>query len=68
MHDFVPEDMMNAVVEKKSTEALFEVISHKEPTRIKGAYYVYGGNKDKTISCVVYDPNRDVVFKRKGSA
>ena len=24
MHDFVPEDMMNVIVEKKSTEALFE--------------------------------------------
>ena len=27
-----------------------------------------GGNKEKTISCIVYDPNRDVVYKRKGSA
>ena len=68
MHDFVPEDMINAVVEKKTSEALFETISHVEPTTIKGAYYVYGGNKDKTVSCIVYDPNREVVYKRKGSA
>ena len=26
------------------------------------------GNIDKTISCIVYDPRREVVFKRKGSA
>ena len=32
MHDFVPEDMMNAIVEHKSTEALFEYIGHTEPT------------------------------------
>ena len=44
MHDFVPEDMMNVIVEKSSTEALFENIGHKEPTKIKGAYYVLGGN------------------------
>ena len=35
---------------------------------MKGAYYVLGGNKEKTVSLIVYDPNRDVVYKRKGSA
>jgi hypothetical protein len=44
MHDFVPEDMTNVIVEKKTTEALFETINHVEPTTIKGAYYVLGGN------------------------
>ena len=68
MHDFVPEDMTTALVEHRSTEALFETIGHIEPTRIKGAYYVIGGSQEKTISCIVYDPNRDVVYKRKGSA
>ena len=68
MHDFVPEDMMNAIVEAKSTEALFEYIGHEQPTKIKGAYYVLGGNKEKTISCIVYDPNREILYKRKGSA
>lgn len=68
MHDFVPEDMMNAIVEAKSTEALFEYIGHEKPTKIKGAYYVLGGNKEKTISCIVYDPNREILYKRKGSA
>lgn len=32
MHDFVPEDMSNVIVENKSTEALFEYIGHLEPT------------------------------------
>lgn len=68
MHDFVPEDMMNVIVEHKSTEALFETINHIEPTAIKGAYYVLKGNQDKTVSCVIYDPNREIVYKRKGSA
>ena len=28
---------------------------------------MYGGSKDKAISCVVYDPDRKVLYKRKGS-
>ena len=68
MHDFVPEDMSNVIVEDKSTEALFEWIGHEEPTQIKGAYYVLGGNQEKTVSCIVYDANREIVYKRKGSA
>ena len=67
MHDFVPEDMMNTVIEKNSVEALYENISHTTPTTIKGAYYVYGGSKEKGISCVVYDPDRNILYKRKGS-
>ena len=68
MHDFVPEDMTNVIVENKSTEAMFEQIGHATPTTVKGAYYVLGGNADKTVSCVVYDPNRNIIYKRKGSA
>ena len=67
MHDFVPEDMMNTIIEKNSVEALYEYIGHTKPTTIKGAYYVYGGSKEKSISCVVYDPDRNVLYKRKGS-
>ena len=44
MHDFVPEDMINTIVEKNQVEALYEYIGHENPTTIKGAYYVYGGN------------------------
>lgn len=68
MHDFVPEDMMNVIVETRTTEALFEEINHKTPTQVKGAYYVLNGNAEKTIDCMVYDPNREIVYKRKGSA
>ena len=68
MHDFVPEDMINVTVEHKSTEALFEWIGHEQPTQIKGAYYVLGGNTEKIVSCIVYDPNREILYKRKGSA
>ena len=68
MHDFVPEDMTTFIVEYRTAESLMETINHEEPTKIKGAYYVIQGHKEKTISCVVYDPNRDVVYKRKGSA
>lgn len=67
MHDFVPEDMMNTVIEKNSVEALYENIGHTTPTTVKGAYYVYGGSKEKAISCVVYDPDRNILYKRKGS-
>ena len=67
MHDFVPEDMINTVIEKNSVEALYENIGHTTPTTIKGAYYVYGGSKEKGISCVVYDPDRNILYKRKGS-
>ena len=44
-----------------------ETIGHIEPTKIKGAYYVIGST-DKAISCIVYDPNRDVVYMRRRSA
>ena len=67
MHDFVPEDMINVIVDKNSVVAVYESIGHESPTKIKGAYYVYGGSKDKSISCVVYDPNRSILYKRKGS-
>ena len=68
MHDFVPEDMTNVIVEAGETESLFDYIGHQTPTTVKGAYYVLGGNVDKTVDCLVYDPNRDLIYKRKGSA
>ena len=68
MHDFVPEDMMNVLVEQDSQELLFEEIGHTESTLIRGAYYVLGGNPDRTINCMVYDPMREVIYKRSGSA
>ena len=67
MHDFVPEDMTTVIVEKSTTESLFEQINHQVPTTIKGAYYVLGGTESKTIDCVIYDPSRNIVYKRRGS-
>ena len=67
MHDFVPEDMLNVIVEKNTVESFAEWIGHETPTIIKGAYYVYGGSKEKSISCVVYGPNREILYKRKAS-
>lgn len=64
MHDFVPEDMINIVVDKGATFVVYQDIGHLTPTTIKGAYYVIGGNKEKTISCIIYDPNREIVYKR----
>ena len=68
MHDFVPEDMVNAVVEARTMEGLFEQINHETPTTIKGAFYVLDGSDEKTIDCVIYDPNRNIVYKRKNSS
>lgn len=43
MHDFVPEDLINFIVEASSATVLYEDIGHMTPTLIKGAYYVHGG-------------------------
>jgi hypothetical protein len=43
MHDFVPEDMLNFIVEHNTAVVFNEDISHTKPTEIKGAYYVHGG-------------------------
>ena len=43
MHDFVPEDLVNFVIEGSAATVLYEDIGHAYPTTIKGAYYVHGG-------------------------
>ena len=65
MHDFVPEDMLNVIVEKKSTEQLFEEIMSETPKTVKGAYYVLNGNEQRKIDCIIYDANKNIVYKRK---
>ena len=67
MHDFEPDDILNVIVVKNSVEALYEEIGHKTPTTIKGVYNVFGMAEDKLISCVIYDPQRKVLYKRKES-
>lgn len=67
MHDFVPEDMVNFIVPDRSHTVLFETIGHTTPTKVKGAYYVKGGSAVKTISVMVLDPQRNVVYMRKAA-
>jgi len=43
MRDFIPEDLVNFVVDSSSATVLYEDIGHEKPTTIKGAYYVHGG-------------------------
>ncbi len=65
MHDFVPEDMVNFVIADGKHAVLFETIGHISPTKIKGAYYVKGGNSTKYVSVIVLDPTRKVVYYKK---
>ena len=44
---------------------LFETIGHHIPTKIKGAYYVKGGNSSKFVSVIVMDPTRKIVYYKK---
>jgi hypothetical protein len=65
MHDFVPEDMINFVIQDGKHSVLFETIGHHMPTKIKGAYYVKGGNSSKFVSVIVMDPTRKIVYYKK---
>ena len=53
MHDFVPEDLTNFVVDGNSASVLYDYIGHSEPTLVKGAYYVHGGKDAKIINVFV---------------
>ena len=64
MRDFVPEDMVNFLIPDGLHANLYETIGHKEPTTIKGAYYVKGGNASKSVSVIVMDPIKNIVYKR----
>ena len=62
MHDFVPEDFMTFEIPEGQSFLLLERISHEEPTRVRGAYYVIGGSAETRVSCAVLDENMDVLF------
>ena len=64
MHDFVPEDLTNFVVDASSATVLYEDIGHLEETLVKGAYYVHGGQDAKVINVFVQDPNKNIIYKR----
>lgn len=64
MHDFVPEDLTNFMVEGNSATVLYEDIGHESPTTIKGAYYVHGGQDAQFVNVFVQDPNKNIIYKR----
>lgn len=64
MHDFVPEDLTNFIIEPSSATVLYEDIGHTEPTLVKGAYYVHGGKDAKWINVFVQDANKAIIYKR----
>jgi len=53
MHDFVPEDLTNFLVDSSSATVFYEDIGHESPTTIKGAYYVHGGKEARAINVFV---------------
>ncbi len=64
MHDFIPEDLTNFVVNGNNAAVFYEEIGHQSPTLIKGAYYVHGGLEASEINVFVQDPNKNIVYKR----
>ena len=65
MHDFVPEDMVNFVIEHGTAQVFYAEIGHTTPTMIKGAYYVHGGSDAKPLSgMIIQDPIKNVIYKR----
>ena len=66
MHDFVPEDLTNFIVDASSAAVLYETISHTTPTLVKGAYYVQGGPDARPINVFVQDPEKAIIYKRSG--
>ncbi len=66
MHDFVPEDLTNFIVDASSAAVLYETIGHTNPTLVKGAYYVHGGPDARPINVFVQDPDKAIIYKRSG--
>lgn len=64
MHDFVPEDLTNFMIEGHQATVLYEDINHETPTEIKGAYYTHGGKDATPINVFVQDPIKNVIYKR----
>ena len=65
MHDFVPDDLINFIVEQGTALVFYESINHVTPTLVKGAYYVHGGDKAPPLEAImIQDPIKNVIFKR----
>ena len=65
MQEFSPDEMVNLLIPRSHAEALFEEIYLPEGTTIHGAFFVVKGSKDKTVSCLIFDPEKNVVYSRK---
>jgi hypothetical protein len=65
MHDFVPEDMLNFIVDHNTAVVFNENIGHTKPTEVKGAYYVHVGQDAKPLNgVIIQDPIKNVIYKR----
>ena len=53
MHDFVPEDMINFLIEADKSVYFYEQISHTSPTLVRGAYYVNGGEEAPKLKAMI---------------
>jgi len=63
MKGFVPEDFLTIEIEEGSSVMLHERINHSTPTKVRGAYYVVGGNSEQMVSAAVLDDDMSVIFK-----
>lgn len=66
INNFVPDDLTTFVVPGSSSIVFYENFqnAHLEiSSLINGAYYVSGS---QGVDIVIQDPNRDIVFMRKG--
>ena len=68
MEDFIPEDTFTFNVAYPNFSIYFEEISHEKPTPVKGAYFIQGASEDQQIACVVFDPNKEVVYKKANAS
>lgn len=53
MHDFIPEDLTNFLINGNSAAVFYEEINHQTPTVVKGAYYVHGGLEATEINVFI---------------
>lgn len=65
MKGFVPNDFLTIEIEEGRSVMLHERILHSTPTRVRGAYYVVGGNDNQMVSAAVLDDKMSVIFKHK---
>jgi len=65
MGDFVPEDMLNILLESRDQISIFTDIEVAS-TDVRAAYYVSGGTKKETVDIFVHDPYGDRIVAQRG--